>query len=646
MRYLRAVTVAVALLIMVLAATGRSSCVALADTRMNSELRAVPLSVVFGVATSEDFQAALDGARPGDVITIEAGATLVGNFILPNKTTGSTGDWITIRSSAGDETLPPGARVTPAQSAFMPRLVSPNAQPTLRTSPRAHNYRLIGIEFTIAPDVMLNYGIVRLGDGDEKERELLPSNIVIDRCYIHGHPLADVSRALALNSAATDIIDSYLSDIHGIGFDTQAICGWNGPGPFKIINNYLEAAGENVLFGGADPKIPDLVPEDIEFRRNDCSKPLSWQEGILARPTGVTSTAIFLTEGKLLAGSTYYYRVTARARAGYGTVATSRASDEIAVTMDAGLNSINISWETVEHATDYRVYRTSDPRDRESRTWVHTDVTSSSFTDADNVAGESDGSTPPSKATRWSVKNLFELKNARRVTIDGNLFENNWVDAQSGFAILFTVRNQDGTAPWSVTEDIQFTNNIVRHSAGGVNILGQDDLHPSEKTERIEIKNNLFYDIGGTRWGSNGRFLQITDSADVSVVNNTVIHTGNIITAYGKPSPAFVFINNLMPNNEYGVVGDGSQSGKVTIERYLPASVFKKNVIAGGQSAIYPKKNFFPRSLEEVGFVDLAADNYRLAATSAYKRAGVKGKDVGADIDAIEAARNGAPADQ
>ncbi|HEX5736730.1 MAG TPA: hypothetical protein VF131_28115 [Blastocatellia bacterium] len=598
------------------------------------------------VATSEDLQAALDAARPGDVIIIEAGATLVGNFILPNKSTGGAGDWITIRSSATDETLGPGGRVTPAHSAFMPKLVSPNEQPALRTSPRAHNYRLIGIEFTIASEVMLNYGIVRLGDGDEKERDLLPSNIVIDRCYIHGHPLADVSRAIALNSASTDIINSYISDIHGIGFDTQAICGWNGPGPFKIINNYLEAAGENVLFGGADPRIPDLVPEDIEFRRNDCSKPLSWQEGILASPSAVTFSASFSTDGVLLAGSTYYYRVAARARAGYGTVATSRASAEIAVTPDVGLNSISLSWETVEHAAVYRVYRTNDPPDGESRNWVYTDVTSTSFADAGNWAGEADGSAPPGNATRWSVKNLFELKNARRVIIDGNLFENNWVDAQSGFAILFTVRNQDGTAPWSVTEDIQFTNNIVRHSAGGVNILGQDDLHPSDKTERIEIKNNLFHDIGGARWGSNGRFLQITDSADVSVINNTVIHTGNIITAYGKPNPAFVFINNLVPNNEYGVMGESSQSGKVTIERYLPDSVFKKNAIVGGQSAIYPKKNFFPSSLDEVGFVDLAAGNYRLAATSAYKNAGVKGKDVGADMDAIEAARNPALADQ
>ena len=47
----------------------------------------------------------------------------------------------------------------------------------------------------------------------------------------------------------------------------------------------------------------------------------------------------------------------------------------------------------------------------------------------------------------WTVKNLFELKNAQRVLVDGNLMENNWGQAQNGFSVLFTVRNQGGTAP-------------------------------------------------------------------------------------------------------------------------------------------------------------------------------------------------------
>jgi hypothetical protein len=97
-------------------------------------------------------------------------------------------------------------------------------------------------------------------------------------------------------------------------------------------------------------------------------------------------------------------------------------------------------------------------------------------------------------AGTWTVKNLFELKNAKNVVVDGNLLENNWTDAQTGYAVLFTVRNQDGSAPWSTVEAITFTNNIVRHArrtgvydGTGVALCTADDqlrLHPQHGSEQ------------------------------------------------------------------------------------------------------------------------------------------------------------------
>ena len=214
----------------------------------------------------------------------------------------------------------------------------------------------------------------------------------------------------------------------------------------------------------------------------------------------------------------------------------------------------------------------------------------------------------------WSVKNIFELKNARRVVIDGNVFENSWLDAQVGFAILFTPRNQEGGAPsWSTVEDVSFTNNIVRHAAGGINIMGRDDNHPSGQTQRVLVRNNLFEDMGGPQWGGNGRFLQITETDRVVVDHNTIIHTGNIITAYGKPNTNFVFTNNFMSHNQYGVIGDGAGIGNVTLNQYFPNCVFKKNVIAGGRNSAYPSDNFFPASIADAQFADHAKSDYRLA---------------------------------
>jgi hypothetical protein len=76
----------------------------------------------------------------------------------------------------------------------------------------------------------------------------------------------------------------------------------------------------------------------------------------------------------------------------------------------------------------------------------------------------------------WPVKNLFELKNARNVDVRYNVFENNWVSAQNGFGVLFTVRTcEAGDYPWSVVKDVVFSNNVIRKvEGGGFNIYGQD----------------------------------------------------------------------------------------------------------------------------------------------------------------------------
>src|SRR5437762_3532185 len=229
------------------------------------------------VRRGENLQSALDAAQSGDVVLLEPGATFVGNFTLPEK---AGAGWITVRTAAPDAQLPPeGTRITPAYSAVLPKIVTPNGDPALATALRARRYRIIGVEFTAAPSVTRNHGIVTLGEGGRSQSALdrVASQIIVDRSYIHGHPTLNVNRCIALNSASSAVIDSYISECHAKGFDSQAICGWNGPGPFKITNNYLEGAGEIVMFGGADPFIRNLTPSDIEIKHNHFRRPPSWK---------------------------------------------------------------------------------------------------------------------------------------------------------------------------------------------------------------------------------------------------------------------------------------------------------------------------------------------------------------------------------
>src|SRR6266568_679917 len=219
-----------------------------------------------------DLQAAINNAVPGDTIVLQAGATFTGPFTLTNK---AGSGWIYVQSSAYASLPPPGTRVSIADSVSMPKIVGTAAGgDAIETSAQAHNYRFVGIEIGPAVGQYIS-SLVDIGNG-ETSLAALPHDITFDRCYIHGDPIAGGRRGVAMNGAAVAVVDSYISDFKEVGADTQALWTYNSPGPLKIVNNYLEAAGENFMSGGSDPAITNLVPSDIEIRHNHLFKPLAW----------------------------------------------------------------------------------------------------------------------------------------------------------------------------------------------------------------------------------------------------------------------------------------------------------------------------------------------------------------------------------
>src|SRR5688572_23191383 len=480
------------------------------------------------VKAGDSLQAALDAAAPGDRITLEPRAIYAGPFRLPPKS--GTG-WIVIASAAESQLPPRGRRVAPSHAAHMPRLVAASGNTVFTAMPGSHHYRFVGVEISPADGVYL-YSLIELGD-TEKSADAQPHHFVIERSYLHGDPKKGTRRGIALNSRHTAVVDSYFSDFKEVGADSQAIGGWNGAGPFRIENNYLEAAGENVMFGGADPALADLVPSDITVVRNHMAKPLRWKK--------------------------------------------------------------------------------DDPQ---------------------------------YEGTEWAVKNLFELKNARRVLVEGNVLEYNWPHAQNGFAILFTVRNQDGGAPWSVVEDVTFANNIVRHVAGGINMLGRDDIQQSQQTSRISISNNLFVDVGGD-WG-NGRLFQLLDGTHgVSIDHNTALQTGSLLFGGDHaPHTGFVFQNNIAPHNEHGISGSGTSPGTQTLARYFPRAIVRGNVIIGGSDGQYPTGNTFARTAEDAGIAALRSEDLATFAARP-PRPGRVGAVAGADlVELLKAVDGVAPAER
>jgi hypothetical protein len=587
---------------------------------------ALPSTTIAGtlqVRAGENLQAVLNAAQPGDVILLEAGATFTGNFVLPLKT-GSA--FITIRSSAPDAALPgAGQRIGPEWADALPKVRSGNSASALRTAAGAHHWRLQFLEFQSNKD---GYGdIIALGDGSAAQGTLaeVPHDLELDRVYVHGDPLAGQKRGISLNAGAVTIRNSYISDCKAVGQDAQAIAGWNGPGPFLIENNYLEGAGENVLFGGADPSIAGLAPSDVVFRRNHLAKPLAWRDPIIQSVTGLIATP---ADGGTLSAGRLVYLVVAQRGVGQGTVGRSTAA---AIDVDVPANgSVQLRWSPVLNATQYQVFG-------RGYSWT---VTTPTFTDT-GAAGTV-ASAPGSSGTYWLVKNIFELKNARRFTIEHNVFEYNWPNGQVGYAIVFTPRNSNHTCDWCAIDDVAFQYNIVRHTAAAVNIAGHDSPEVSGLASNIRIRHNLFNDVSSANWGGNGWFLLMGDGPrDIKVDHNTIDHDGGslvYVSGGTSASPAqvlgFQFSNNLARHQNYGINGAWFSFGNAIIAAFFPDGIVDHDLFSGGPASRYPSGNYFNTDFASV-FISLSAGDYRLNPAGMAKRAASDGTDLGADMAAL-----------
>ena len=250
------------------------------------------------------------------------------------------------------------------------------------------------------------------------------------------------------------------------------------------------------------------------------------------------------------------------------------------------------------------------------------------------MMGQSGG---PGEATVWQVKNLLELKNARRVHISGNLLTNNWAQAQVGVAVLFTPRNQDGNCGWCVVEDVTFEDNVMRGVGAGITILGWDNEKQSQQAKRIRIRNNEVSDLSDA-WGGTGYFLHIMgEPRDVVVDHNTIISPdgAGVISVDGPPIDGFVFTNNVARHNLYGIIGANHSPGMNTVPVFFPTGVITRNVFAGNLDGYdYPPGNEFPSVDDfEAHFVDYARGNFRLKPGTDWAGAGTDGKDLGAHIN-------------
>jgi len=548
---------------------------------VRSSLRDTPADgKTWTVGSGQNLEQVLTSASCGDVIQLEAGATFKGNFILPHKSCDDL-HWIIIRTSAPASSLPPeGTRLNPCYAGVSSLAGRPpfhcaytanvlakieftgnNGSGPITFSSGANHYRLIGLEVTRAASPSTVYNLIQF-DGPS-------DHLVFDRLWVHGTAQDETARGIMLGgSRYVAVVDSFFTDFHcvaktGSCTDAQTIGGGLGDnpmGPYRIMNNFLEASGESILFGGGRAT---MTPSDIEIRRNHMFKPLTWMKG----------------------------------QAGY-------------------------------------------------------------------MGGS--GGNP------FIVKNLFELKNAQRVLIDGNIMENTWGGfSQVGFAILLTPKNQSisnggNSCPRCQVTDVTIRYTSIRHVAAGLQIANtlSDNGGPALDGQRYSIHDIVIDDIDGKTYGGPGLFAQVSVGPGAPILQNVTINhvtafppsmlfmIGDMVAA-STPMKNFVFTNSIVNAGSHPLWSTGGgpancafhNSPLITLNACFNNYVFAANGIIATPHASWPTNNFFPASAEAVRFANYnggRGGDYHLHSSSPYKGKGTDGNDLGAYVDAVQSATGGA----
>jgi len=578
----------VAALILSLSATASASTDGPAElprVYVNSSMASTPApGVRTTVPAGANLQQALNNAHCGDTLLLQAGATFIGNYSLPAKPCDDQ-HWIVIRTSAPDSSLPPeGTRISPCYAG----VASLPGRPSFPCStPTKVMARLMASN---AGPIVLASGSshYRLGPGLEITRPLSSSIYV----------------ALASANGAAHQIVVDRDWIHGVPmYDTVRGVMLSRVTYAAIVESYINDFHCAALIGAC---------EDSQA---------------IAGGTGSTPQGIWKIHNNFL---------------------------------EAAAETILFGGVTTNSVTPADIEITKNHMFKPS-TWMpgqpgfvgrpNSDITKCITTP---------GYCP------FVVKNLFELKNAQRVLLEGNILEYSWPGfSQHGAAISVNGMNPaDRTLSYISVMDVTVRYNHTSHTASVFSLSnpGPNNL----PIGRISIHDNIFDDVspkyqnGDPAGAFAGVYTSCSDSTcgngDIFVSHNTELITQPtkwfaVVGAGRGPIPNWTYTNNIVSMNagiavmNAGSTGctDNKMGNAAKLGACFSPFAMNHNALIGG-SGTWPAGNFLPVSPAAVQFVNYKNANggdYRLLSTSPYHNAGTDGKDLGADISAVNSHTHG-----
>jgi hypothetical protein len=620
-----------------------------------------------------NLQAAINSARYGDTIVLQAGGVYFTPvdftaFTLPNKGNGS--DYITITSSIAPP--PDGIRVTLADRANMPKLVVKKGSSFFEALHGAHHFRLSGLWITNKEGGTTTQLLSINGEdiAHQDPRDPLvdwPHDIIIDHCFFNpvewdmypdANLCSSVNTAVGVMGINITVRDSMMKGFgsrygHGVGSDQPGCGGTAGevldgesvivgtaPGPYLIDNNQMEEWFVAFFIGGADPGS-------------------MYGSRVLSNPTPTLTSATLQNVTGLKVGDNIGFEMNVDSPTHPGVHVG-----------DGTIQSITGNSVTFTHLVGK--WRTSDSYipipDRSARPKTVDDPggvppCSNNYYGLPIWCSKAYwGGYVPSNITithnyinkpqRWydyagtDGKGFFEIKLCDTCLIDGNTFS-----GKTGFTV--TVRNQGGRAPWSVIKNLTISNNLATQFGAGLYTLFFDNEELSKESINIIFDNNLMYGVfdNSSVSGFRPRVFNGTYGDNVRLTHNTVLQSGRIMT-YGNGAgfagidklTNFVFRDNIVG------WGTSTDSGYACLDGGLsvctPRYIWTRNVMIGAPTgplyeaqslASFPSGNWNPATIADVGFTDPGSGNYRLLPSSRYHQAASDGKNVGVDMDQLRA---------
>jgi len=522
---------------------------------------------------------ALESAKCGDTLLLAAGARYEIKD-LPSKKC-DDGHYLTLRTDTPDSKLPPeGTRISPAwagvaslpgrpgypQPAGGPAKLMATLVVTVPSGSKVgDHYRFIGIEWT-APAGKSEIGRLVTTEGAD--------HVIFDRNWFHPAEGAEMGKGVGMirGTRFIAVINSYLSGFNCIArsgscTDASAVGGGNSPEEtpietLKIYNNFIEASGENILFGGAKSVVN---PVDIEIRRNHLFRPMLWKQG--------------------------------------------------------------------------------EP-----------------------------GYVPASTGDPLIVKNHFEIKSGIRILFEANLLENCWGGfSQLGFSIAVSPKNQNDFCPKCAVTDVTLRFNHIRNVGGGLAIANINATHGGGSADggRYSIHDLLVDSVHERDWKAQGTFAFVLSNEpllhDVLLDHITAFVSGPLFQVRNhedRKIQNFSVTNSLLMAGgnrpEFASTGGGQTNcagrtqklgAEAVLQECFSPYKFQNNLIIGSKSG-WPHGTIVVGSSEAAGVRDVketVARDPRLchakgdgcSKVSPGAGAASDGKDIGVDVDALQAALAG-----